>query len=208
MKRLSEATTAAIERELERATHELSTELRRDDGHQQQTTRQSGTGQAGQSAGNLPRGREGIVSPERVRTPSIHERRAPSTPPRRSMPQTPTTSPGDLDGWTRSEDLQANGGEARRVCFDTVMLMRLEEIREGLRMNGLLLSGLKRDAAARLADILFQQIGTNSGPTIRQMKYLLWLWRERNLSGRTLLSWACLDSRTEASRTIARWKSI
>ena len=50
LKKLREATTAAIETELERTTHELSTELRRDDGHQQQTTRQSGTGQAGQSA--------------------------------------------------------------------------------------------------------------------------------------------------------------
>ena len=45
-------------------------------------------------------------------------------------------SPGDRDGWMRSEEVQLSGGEARRVCFDTVMLMRLEEIREGLRING------------------------------------------------------------------------
>ncbi|CAE7364368.1 unnamed protein product, partial [Symbiodinium microadriaticum] len=47
--------------------------------------------------------------------------------------------------------------EAMRVCVDTIMLMRLEEIREGLRLNGLMLSGVKTDAAARLAEVIRAQ---------------------------------------------------
>ena len=208
LRRLREATAAAIERELERTANGMSAGLRQDGGPPRQATRESGNGQPGPSTGDLQRGRESTVSSGRARTPSIHESWSPSTPPRRPTQRASTMSPGDRDGWMRSEEVQLSGGEARRVCFDTVMLMRLEEIREGLRINGLPLSGLKSDAAARLAEILSQQIGTRSGPTVRQMKYLLWLWRDRNLSGRTLLSWACLESRTEASRTIARWKFL
>ena len=208
LRRLREATAAAIERELERAANGMSAGLRQDGGPPRQATRESGNGQPGPPTGDLQRGRESTVSSGRARTPSINESWSPSTPPRRPTQGASTMSPGDHDGWMRSEEVQLSGGEARRVCFDTVMLMRLEEIREGLRINGLQLSGLKSDAAARLAEILSQQIGTSSGPTVRQMKYLLWLWRDRNLSGRTLLSWACLESRTEASRTIARWKFL
>ncbi|CAE7387258.1 unnamed protein product [Symbiodinium microadriaticum] len=50
--------------------------------------------------------------------------------------------------------------EAMRVCVDTIMLMRLEEIREGLRLNGLMLSGVKTDAAARLAEVIRAQEST------------------------------------------------
>ncbi|CAE7325391.1 unnamed protein product [Symbiodinium sp. KB8] len=98
--------------------------------------------------------------------------------------------------------------EAMRVCVDTIMLMRLEEIREGLRLNGLMLSGVKTDAAARLAEVIRVQVGSNQGPTLRQMRYLLWLWRDRGLQGRTLLTWSCLRTRADTSRTIAHWKSL
>ncbi|CAE7266511.1 unnamed protein product, partial [Symbiodinium sp. KB8] len=83
-------------------------------------------------------------------------------------------TPEENDAPTREEEHIAPD-EAARVCVDTIMLMRLEEIREGLRLNGLMLSGVKADAAARLAEVIRAQLGTGSGPTLRQMKYLLWL---------------------------------
>ena len=123
------------------------------------------------------------------------------TPPRPTTPINSAFSPGEKDRQVRPD-------EGLRVCVDTILLMRLEEIKEGLRLNGLVVTGVKQDAALRLAHVLEAQLGSGSGPTLRQMRYLLWLWRDRNLAGRTLLSWSCLRTRGDTSRTISRWKSL
>ena len=139
--------------------------------------------------------------------PSLTAWSTTSSAPMRARPdawlQPPTTpSSQELD------DPEAVTGEAKRAIIDTILLMKVEDIREGLRMHGLQLSGLKQDLAARLADVLVEQIGTTMGPTLRQYRYLLWLWRQKDLHGKVLLKWANLSSRHEASRTIHNWKSI
>ena len=191
LRRLRDATAQAIERELTRASSRTRVSPRGD------------SPVASSVADPRP------VTPSRPRTPNLETSPPPTqrstrevhTPPRPTLTRTSTLSPGE-------EDVYVSQDEGLRVCVDTIMLMRLEEIREGLRLNGLVQSGLKQDAAARLAQVLVCQLGTGSGPTLRQMRYLLWLWRDRNLSGRTLLSWSCLRSRGDTSRTIAHWKSL
>ena len=219
LQRLRTATTQAIERELERlgsisqpstttATTTSSSRAPTSPHQEELQTRQH------QPSSSIS-GRDGerMSTPVRRRSSAYHQdyyqdelRPQNFTPPRLPSIQVPVT-PEENDAPTREEEHIAPD-EAARVCVDTIMLMRLEEIREGLRLNGLMLSGVKADAAARLAEVIRAQLGTGSGPTLRQMKYLLWLWRERNLSGRTLLSWSCLRSRGDASRTIARWKGL
>ncbi|CAE7780733.1 unnamed protein product, partial [Symbiodinium sp. CCMP2456] len=156
--------------------------------------------------------RDYAISPLRRRTVRQdvgYSQEPPPSPIPGTPPAAPSISPPTI---SVSQNLQQGDrmsvGETSRVCLDVVMLMRLEEIREGLRLNGLMISGVKTDAASRLAEVLSSQLGTSVGPTVRQMKYLLWLWRDRNLSGRALLTWSCLRSREEASRTIAKWKEL
>ena len=129
---------------------------------------------------------------------------APSTPPRR--PTETHSSPG---GWSViSEQGDAPMiDEYQRLCFDTVMLMRCEEIKEGLRFHGLRTTGLKDDIAGRLASAMYLQRESSQSPTSRQLRYLLWLWRTKDLCGKVLLNYTSLQSKTEASRTIHAWKS-
>ena len=99
-------------------------------------------------------------------------------------------------------------GERFRVCTDVLMLLTVEALKDGLRHQGLQLSGLKEDQAKRLA----QQLGRPADadgrerPTTRQLKYILWLWRDRKLHGRCRLTWEDLKEKTQASNWIAVWK--
>ena len=76
-----------------------------------------------------------------------------------------------------------------RVTFDMLMLFRVEGLKAGLREEGLHLSGLKEDLARRLATRLTGPLDREptSLPSVRQMKYVLWLWRNRSLAGRCLV---------------------
>ena len=215
LQRLRTATTRAIEKELERLGNVPQPSAMASSSRTPTPPYQEEILTRWNQPSSSSSGREGerMSTPVRRRTSvydqeySQDELRPQSfTPPRVPSFQVPAT-PEDRETPAREEEYVPSD-EAVRVCVDTVMLMRLEEIREGLRLNGLMLSGVKADAAARLAEVLRAQLGTGSGPTLRQMKYLLWLWRERNLSGKTLLSWSCLRSRGDASRTIARWRGL
>ena len=99
-------------------------------------------------------------------------------------------------------------GERIRVCMDTLMLLTTEALKDGLRSEGLQLSGLKEDQARRLARRL-EETRDDDGrdrPSTRQLKYVLWLWRERKLSGRCRLTWTTLKSKASTSEWIAVWK--
>ena len=196
LRKLQEVTAAAIEEELRKRAqqfpgrHETSRPVVRERSEPRSSTARPET----------PSGQDDPAT-------SLTAWRTSSPTPTRSRSevwlQTPTTpSTSELD------DPEAVAGEAKRAIMDTVMLMRVEDIREGLRMHGLQLSGLKQDLATRLADVLVEQIGTSAGPTVRQYRYLLWLWRHKDLHGKVLLKWSALSSRHEASRTIHQWKSI
>ena len=176
LQRLKEATTAAIEREIERlgsvqqpsssASGVFEASPRRDQPSTRLSSRQEEVPE------HQVRMRRSIVLQESQREeyyPRVQ------TPPRMPAWRTPTTPVQD----EVPDEGNVSPDEAMRVCVDTIMLMRLEEIREGLRLNGLMLSGVKTDAAARLAEVIRAQVGSDQGPTLRQMRYLLWLWRDR-----------------------------
>ena len=109
--------------------------------------------------------------------------------------------------WTISSTPAPTSEELERVCVDTISLMRCEEIRPALRANSLPCSGLKEDIAHRLGQVLVSRV-RSGGPTVRQLKYLLYLWRHRDLAGKTLLTWDQLQDRGRTSQTIHRWKTI
>ncbi|CAE7245980.1 unnamed protein product [Symbiodinium sp. CCMP2456] len=143
----------------------------------------------------IPQQREGDQSQQpTARTPSPRQ-------PTRVM-----SSPGER--WSEMSDSTIHSEELERICMDVIMLMRCEEIKQALRQRSLPSSGLKEDIARRLSLELVGRVRENNGPTVRQLKYLLWLWRSRDLSGKTLLVWDQLQERSHASHTIHRWKSL
>ncbi|CAE7390987.1 unnamed protein product [Symbiodinium natans] len=91
-------------------------------------------------------------------------------------PATSTTSYGD---WNEGEF----PSDRTRVCIDVIMLMVVEEIKTGLREEGLSLTGTKEVLAARLATHIEEGVfPARELPTTRQLKYVLYIWRERNLA--------------------------
>ena len=97
--------------------------------------------------------------------------------------------------------------ERGRVVHDVLTLMTTQHLREGLVQEGLPVTGLKEDLINRLTP----RLGTTDHfpatlPTTRQLRYLLYIWRHRGLSGRTQIRWATVSSRTMISAWIANWK--
>ena len=135
LRRLREATSLAIERELERAsatglyqsTPSEATAFRQ----QPSSVSSSESMRRRQREATSPHHHEqpSSMSPRREETPP-RPSPVPDTPPRRTFTTTPPMSPDAMDGWN-----SLVSGETKRVCYDTIMLMRLEEIREGLRLT-------------------------------------------------------------------------
>ncbi|CAE7758600.1 RE1 [Symbiodinium sp. CCMP2456] len=127
----------------------------------------------------------------------------PQTPPLRAQ-TSPFTSPG-----VPSEEEAYLPQERERVIKDTLSLMTTEGLKEALRCVGLLVSGLKCDQVARLVPVLGvnEPRAGSSQPSTKQLKYVLWLWRVKSLSGRVILGWHDIATRSEISRWIQRWKS-
>ena len=86
-------------------------------------------------------------------------------------------------------------GQVQRVAHDMCMLMTSEALREGLRTEGLPVSGLKEDQARRLGSRISELVDRPTGPTVKQMKYVLWLWRHKDLQGRHLLKYYEVNDR-------------
>ncbi|CAE7305023.1 unnamed protein product [Symbiodinium microadriaticum] len=115
-------------------------------------------------------------------------------------------SPGQ---WSVTSDHEERDDqEDCRVCTDLVMLMSVEELKSALRSLSLPVGGLKPDQAARLGAHIASNMRTNRAITRRQGRYLLWLWRNKDLQGKVLLHYDNIRDRTEASRTIHRWKTM
>ncbi|CAE7478405.1 RE1, partial [Symbiodinium necroappetens] len=97
--------------------------------------------------------------------------------------------------------------ERGRVVHDVLALMTTQHLREALVHEGLPVTGLKEDLINRLTP----KLGTADYfpatlPSTRQLRYLLYIWRHRGLSGRTQIRWATVSSRTSISAWIANWK--
>ena len=145
----------------------------------------------------------GSFTPLRLRSQRVTE--DPVTPPTQEPESNPRFSASPVVPREAEAYLPA---ERERVIKDTLILMTVEALRESLRCVGLPVSGLKADLIARLAPVLgLREPGAGSmQPTTKQLKYVLWLWREKSLSGRCSLTWHDVATRSEISRWIARWK--
>ena len=108
-----------------------------------------------------------------------------------------STTPSVDDDLLRQLDRQ-------RLCRDVVQLMSCENIKQGLRLENLPLSGLKPERAARLALRLTHhdgfEIPGRSLPTDNQLRYALWLWKHRKLQMRCTLVWQNISTRESISR--------
>ena len=211
LEKLRDATARAIEKELNRREREGMTSTPLDSAVS--TSRRTTTPTPRRTSVSRPSSRPRTPPPRtaRPRTPSPRPVRpssalssggtpthTSSTPPRPSM-MTPTRSPGDHE---------YDVGEISRVCHDTASLMRMEELRDALRIHGQPTTGLKVDLARRLGNVMSESIGSSTAPTVRQLRYILWLWRHHNLQGRVLLRWDSISSRTSTSATIHAWSNL
>ena len=93
---------------------------------------------------------------------------------------------------------------------DVLSLMTCEELKAGLRVEGLTLSGLKPELVARLATRLVPhehfEVPGRTLPTERQLRYVLWLWKHKRLQMRCQLRWCDLVNRESISNWIRLWK--
>ncbi|CAE7319561.1 RE1, partial [Symbiodinium sp. KB8] len=89
--------------------------------------------------------------------------------------------------------------ERARIAKDTLMLMRVEELKSALRLEGMLVSGLKNDLAERLLPRL---VGTDV--TNKQLKYVLFLWRAKALEYKCILRWEDINNKYRVSAWISR----
>ena len=111
-----------------------------------------------------------------------------ATPPTGRRASTPPTMRGEFE-------------ERARIAKDTLMLMRVEELKSALRLEGMLVSGLKNDLAERLLPRL---VGTDV--TNKQLKYVLFLWRAKALEYKCILRWEDINNKYRVSAWISRWK--
>ena len=132
------------------------------------------------------------------------------SPPRASREVPPQPSPASSVQSVPSEvssvqDEVLRQSDRGRLCRDMVMLMTVDNVKQGLRSEGLSLSGLKPELASHLAVRLVPQAGFEVFgrvlPTDSQMRYVLWLWQHRRLQMRCNLVWQDLATR----ETISRW---
>ena len=159
--------------------------------------------------------------PERCSTSSSMSRpstlrRRPEFPQHDEVRQEPQTPPAQTPvlqsvspGFTSGEEAYLPQ-ERERVIKDTLSLMTTEALKEALRCVALPVSGLKADQVMRLVPVLGvnEPRAGSSQPSTRQLKYVLWLWRNKSLSGRVSLGWHDVATRSEISRWIQRWKSV
>ena len=80
--------------------------------------------------------------------------------------------------------------------------MTVDNIKEGLRTEGLRVTGTKDDLARRLGERLAQLVVTTTGPTVKQLKYVLWLWNSKGLSYKRTLKYYEIVARTRISSLI------
>ena len=193
LRKLQAATTSAIEQELERLQRVHQGDLGPVGSNARTQSSQTSSSTVARSS------RE-----EEVQAPTYREtqrRTRTPTPPRRTIPPSPTrSSPG-----AAYEDTPT---ELQRVCEDTCGLMTVDSLKEGLRTEGLPVTGVKQDLARRLGARMGEITATSTGPTVRQLKYVLWLYRHRDLGWKHVLKYYELVDRTRVSALIHMLKGL
>ena len=93
-----------------------------------------------------------------------------------------------------------------RIAHDLCYLMTVESLKEGLRTEGLQVTGVKDAQAWRLAYRLAELSTQGIGPTAKQMKYILWLYRVKDMKGRHILRYCEISDKGRTSALIQAWK--
>ena len=86
--------------------------------------------------------------------------------------------------------------------------MTVESLREGLRTEGLPVSGVKQDLAKRLGGRLNEITSMPTGPAVKQLKYVLWLYRHRDLGWKHVLRYHEIVDRNRISALIHMLKGL
>ena len=137
----------------------------------------------------------------------------PATLRRRAASQSsPTTAHDGLSAFSdvptevRQDDAEMR--ERLRVARDLLMLMTVEHLRQALRIQGQPTSGVKGDLAERLKNYFGAEEPPAGSmlPSTRQLRYVLYIWRHRNISGRHHLLWSEVCTRAEISKWIETWR--
>jgi len=110
--------------------------------------------------------------------------------------------------WSAGTNQGAAQGELRRVCEDVCKLMTCECLKKGLRAEGLQVSGVTDALARRLAGKMVELSGDSASPTIRQWRYVFWLWRHRDLHGRHVLHYYEVNNKERTSALISQWDQM
>ena len=151
-------------------------------------------------------------------TPHRHVRSGPQTMESPQMPSSvgvpqepqPRSSPGGFSSASSVGDDTIGSLDRERLCRDVLSLMTCEELKAGLRAEGLTVSGLKPELVARLAIRLVPQehfeVPGRTLPTDRQIKYVLLLWKHKRLQMKCQLRWCDLVNRENISNWIRLWK--
>ena len=201
LRKLQQATTEAIEKELERLHGEQTTAIPR---------RPMASSTMSSTTPTLRlRGAREEESARPARSPADYTPEHEPSPDARQGDFVPTSTPERLMRPTppmpSRAQLADSDGETQRACEDVCKLMTCECLREALRSEGLPVSGLKDDQARRLGARLAQLVQTDHGPTARQLRYVLWLWRDRDMSGRHTLHYYEVCDKRRISALIAQW---
>ena len=123
------------------------------------------------------------------------QRRARTPSPRRESPA-PMSSPS----------IPETGEDICRVAHDLCHLMTVESLKEGLRTEGLQVTGVKDSQAWRLGYRMAELSSQGVGPTTKQMKYVLWLYRVKDMKGRHILRYHEINDKGRISALIQAWK--
>ena len=207
LRKLQEATTEAIEREMQRIQRESPKNECRST-----TTMTSGRAspstspppQAEQAEPIRQRSSQASASMARRRMQEEDEdayqrretRRVRTSSPTRA-PLTPMSSP----------TVPETRDDICRVAHDLCMIMTVDALKEALRTEGLQVSGVKDAQACRLAYRLTELSTQGIGPTVKQMKYILWLYRVKDMRGRHTLKYCEINDKGRISALIEQWKS-
>ena len=216
LQKLQAATTAAIEKELNRLQEEPHAQTR--SSTTTSTTQRSGLPEPTRRASPMTRIREEPRSSQDESHSSadlqVEERgrtRASRATTQRQNPRTPSprmrvTMPMGSPAWSSGSERVDYTREILRVCADTCNLMTVDNIKEGLRTEGLRVTGTKDDLARRLGERLAQLVVTTTGPTVKQLKYILWLWNSKGLSYKHTLKYYEIVDRKRISSLISAFK--
>ena len=198
LRKLQQATTEAIERELERLQ---PGEVRGRDERQRSTATSSSVPTDGSLHATTRTAHQPAVARRQMQEEDSDGQR------RRELQRMRTPSPRRTSNTPESSpSIPETRDDITRIAHDLCMLMTVEALKEGLRTEGLAVSGLKDAQAWRLGYRLAELSVTSIGPTAKQMKYILWLWRVKDMQNRHQLRYCEVNDKGRISALINEWK--